>query len=186
MSLLRPTLSTLLSVVVLLAGVASGVPMLLDSSRTAPGHDPTASAWGVHIGLTAVAVLLAAGYLVALHTRDRPWRVSLPWNRDTVPDTWQLILSASARPSAAARAPIAVLAHLLIGYLLWRIGLQILGGLDPAFTADAWGGPGYWGALYCHVLDSGLVIAVVGAILSAVLPTDATGGNLRTLRGGAR
>jgi hypothetical protein len=65
---------------------------------------------------------------------------------------------------------VAALLTLVIVYCSWRAGLQIIAGLDPAFTADAWGGPSYLGALYCHYLDAALIVAVASLGLNGVLP----------------
>ena len=68
--------------------------------------------------------------------------------------------------SAAALPPLA-----LIGYSLWRVGEQVIGGLDPNFTANAWGGPSYLGAMACHYLDAALMIAVGAWLLDKILPS---------------
>jgi hypothetical protein len=64
----------------------------------------------------------------------------------------------------AALPPLAVIA-----YGCWRIGEQVTGGLDPNFTADAWGGPTYLGAMACHYLDTGLIMAVCAWLLDRIL-----------------
>jgi hypothetical protein len=66
--------------------------------------------------------------------------------------------------SAAALPPLAV-----IGYSFWRVGEQVTGGLDPNFTANAWGGPTYLGAMACHYLDAALIIAVSAWLLDKLL-----------------
>jgi hypothetical protein len=68
--------------------------------------------------------------------------------------------------SAAALPPLA-----LIGYSFWRVGEQVIGGLDPNFTANAWGGPSYLGAMACHYLDAALMIAVGAWLLDKILPS---------------
>ena len=70
--------------------------------------------------------------------------------------------------SAAALPPLA-----LIGYSLWRVGEQVTGGLDPNFTANAWGGPTYLGPMASHYLDLALIIAVSAWLLDKILPSAA-------------
>ena len=75
--------------------------------------------------------------------------------------------SAASRLAATARQMswrcVAALPPLaLIGYAFWRIGEQVTGGLNPNFTVNAWGGPTYLGAMACHYLDCGLIIAACG------------------------
>ena len=72
--------------------------------------------------------------------------------------------------SAAALPPLAV-----IGYSFWRVGEQVTGGLDPNFTANAWGGPTYVGAMACHYLDAALIIAVSAWLLDKLLLPAAAG-----------
>jgi hypothetical protein len=35
-------------------------------------------------------------------------------------------------------------------YFFARAGEQVIGGLDPNSTVNAWGGPAYLGAMACH------------------------------------
>ena len=44
-----------------------------------------------------------------------------------------------------------------------------MAGLDPDFTANAWG-PTYLGAMACHYLDIALVVGVSGWLLDKILP----------------
>ena len=59
-------------------------------------------------------------------------------------------------------------AHTAVLYLAYvsSTGLQQI---IPAFTADAWGGPSYLGALYCHTLDIGLITAVAGRLADRLM-----------------
>jgi hypothetical protein len=56
-------------------------------------------------------------------------------------------------------------AALVVWYSLWRAGFQVLGGLDPAFTSQAWGGPSYLGAGLAHWLDGIIGVAIAFAIV---------------------
>ncbi|WP_280382388.1 hypothetical protein [Nocardia wallacei] len=44
-----------------------------------------------------------------------------------------------------------------------------MAGLDPNFTVDAWGGPGYLGAMACHYLDGALLMAAAAGLLHVLL-----------------
>jgi hypothetical protein len=57
----------------------------------------------------------------------------------------------------------------MFGYGLWRTGEQVTGGLDPNFTVNAWGGPGYLGAMFCHYLDGGLIMVACAWRLNWVM-----------------
>jgi len=84
--------------------------------------------------------------------------------------------SAAARLTAAARqaswrAASAIPLLGLIGYCCWRVGEQVTAGLDPNFTANAWGGPSYLGAMACHYLDVALIVGASGWLLDRILPS---------------
>jgi hypothetical protein len=60
-------------------------------------------------------------------------------------------------------------------YFFYRDGGQVIGGLDPNFTVNAWGRPTSVGAMACHHLD-GLVLMGAAAWLldRIVLPGQPT------------
>jgi hypothetical protein len=56
--------------------------------------------------------------------------------------------------------------------LLWA-GVQVTAGLDPGFTANAWGGPSYAGAMACiarHYLYLFLLAGAAAWLIDRVLP----------------
>jgi hypothetical protein len=157
-------------------GIATGLISYLNRSPVREAHAPGTSAWIQHLIVAAVACAL---YGVARwrHGR-RPGRGS-----------GRLLLLAPLGRSAASRLaatmrhmswrPVAALPPLaMIGYGLWRIGEQVTGGLDPNFTANAWGGPTYLGAMVCHYLDAGLIIAACAWLLDWILLPATEAGRL--------
>jgi len=50
-------------------------------------------------------------------------------------------------------------------YVPFRSGVQVLAGLDPNFTGDAWGGPSYLGAALAHWLDGLLIFYLAAAVV---------------------
>jgi hypothetical protein len=152
-------------------GIATGFVHYLDRSPMRESSAPGTSAWGQQLAVAAVACAL---YGVAR------WRHGRRFGRGS----GRLLLlaplgrNAEARLTAAARqaswriaAAIPLLA--LIGYCCWRVGEQVTAGLDPNFTANAWGGPTYLGAMACHYLDAALLIAASGWLLDQILPRAA-------------
>jgi hypothetical protein len=148
-------------------GIATGLVSYLHRSPVRAAHAPGTSAWIQHLILAAVACAL---YGVAR------WRHGRRPHRGGGP----LLLLAPLGRSAASRLAatmrqlswrsVAVLPPLaLIGYGFWRTGEQVTGGLDPNFTANAWGGPTYLGAMACHYLDGGLIIAACAWLLNWIL-----------------
>lgn len=63
-----------------------------------------------------------------------------------------------------ARVTATVPLVLLLAYAPFRLGAQVIGGLDPNATVNAWGGPSYLGALLAHWLDD-----IVGFYVAAFL-----------------
>ena len=157
-------------------GIVTGVIEYLHRSPIREAHLPGTSAWTPHLVAAAVAGAL---YGVAR------WRHGRRFGRGS----GRLLLLAPLGRSAASRlkattrqvswrSAAALLPLALIGYSLWRVGEQVIGGLDPNFTANAWGGPSYLGAMACHYLDAALMIAVGAWLLDKILPSAvATEGN---------
>ena len=152
-------------------GVATGFLRYLDRSPIRESAAPGAAAWGQQLAVAGVACAL---YGVARWRRGRrPGRgggrllLLAPLGRNAAAR-----LTAAARQAswriAAAIPPLGV-----IGYCCWRVGEQVTAGLDPNFTANAWGGPSYLGAMACHYLDIAVIIAASGWLLDKILPQPA-------------
>ena len=138
-------------------GIFTGLVSYLNRSPVRVAHVGGTSAWTQQLIVAGVACAL---YGLALWLRARrPGRGSgrllllAPIGRSAAVRLGATMRDASWR-AVAALPPLA-----MIGYGCWRIGEQITGGLDPNFTANAWGGPSYIGAMACHYLDGGLIIA---------------------------
>jgi len=58
----------------------------------------------------------------------------------------------------------------LMWFLFWRAGLQVVGALDPSFRDYAWGGPTYLGASGAHWLDA-LIMIYAGTFIVRWLVT---------------
>ena len=169
-SALARQISPLLSVAaasITVVGVATGLVEYLHRSPIRESPVPGTSAWGQHLAVAAAACAL---YGVAR------WRHGRRFGRGSR----RLLLLAPLGRNAAARLratgrqaswrPLAALPLLaMIGYCCWRVGEQVTAGLNPNFTANAWGGPTYLGAMACHYLDVALVVAACGWLLDKIL-----------------
>jgi hypothetical protein len=164
-------LLTVSAAAVTAVGVATGFIRYLDRSPIRESSAPGTSAWGQQLAVAAVACAL---YGVAR------WRHGRRFGRGS----GRLLLlaplgrNAAARLTAAARRPswrtaAALPLLVVIGYCCWRFGEQVTAGLDPNFTANAWGGPSYLGAMACHYLDGALIVAASGWLLDKILPQAA-------------
>ena len=164
-------LLTVSAAAVTAVGIASGFIRYLDRSPIRESSAPGTSAWAQQLAVAAVACAL---YGVAR------WRHGRRFGRGS----GRLLLlaplgrNAAARLTAAARplswrtaAALPLLA--VIGYCCWRTGEQVTADLDPNFTANAWGGPTYLGAMACHYLDVALIIGASGWLLDKILPQAA-------------
>ncbi len=164
----RHTLSPLLTgiaVGALAVGLVFGGVVYANRSQEAVAHVPGTEAWWPHLGLTVVA----AGWLVLVTYRRRRIGRGLA-TLLTAPIGARAAgrLRRTARESTL-RTVLATALVLLLVYSAWRVGGQVLAGLDPNFVADAWGGPSYLGAMYCHYLDAGLIVAVAAVLLDRLL-----------------
>jgi hypothetical protein len=152
------------------AGVVAGLISYLDRSPVREKFVPGASAWWQQLGV-AVAV-------IALLTLGQ-WR----HRRRFGPGSGRLWLLAPLGKAAARRvtrtvsgAPgrvlLALLPALLFVYGFWRAGEQVIGGLDPNFTVNAWGGPSYLGAMACHYLDGLALMGLAAWLIDKILLPD--------------
>jgi len=64
--------------------------------------------------------------------------------------------------------PMALLVLVLL-YAPYRMGAQVIGGLDPNSTVNAWGGPTHAGALLAHWLDCTIGFYVAAFLLGRLL-----------------
>lgn len=159
--------ATLALVGVFALGVLAGVGVYLNRPDGAVSHTPDTSAWPVHIVLTVVAVAWIAA-VVATRSRYR-WLTPVNVFGAGFSIRLRLLTRMPVRTEYVRMALVAMMV-LFTAFAFFRAGQQVIGGLDPHFIANAWGGPSYLGALYCHYLDLGLMVGVAGVILNLELP----------------
>ncbi|TQS40966.1 hypothetical protein [Cryptosporangium phraense] len=147
----------------LAAGLLSGFALYGRSPEKA--HVDGTAAWIPHLIITAVVVVW---FVLAARRSPYGWRVVLaPLARATSQRVLATFRSV-AGPVGLLRCLAVAFLLFFEAYLAWRIGTQVIAGLDPNFTANAWGGPGYVGALYCHYIDGALICTVCHLLLIAV------------------
>ncbi|HTS98099.1 MAG TPA: hypothetical protein VMI33_15925 [Streptosporangiaceae bacterium] len=176
----RPTTRlSRLSVPILAAAFCIGIAQgAIDYSRRSPvpeRHVAGTNAITVHL----VLAIVAAGVVFVIQVRRSRGRARpgpSPW---TAPFSSRAVarMSRTIRLSRGATAvrvlPMALLILLLL-YCPYRMGAQVIGGLDPNSTVNAWGGPGYAGALLAHWLDC-VAAFYAGAFLFSRLLSRAGG-----------
>lgn len=141
-------------------GVAAGGVQLAADTEPVPAAGVATANW-VHVGLGVVALAL-----LALAWRRDPAATTAflrrPWTAAGWRD-WFDGLTWRGRP--VLLRPLVFVGVFLMAYTPLRAGAQVLAGLDPDFTRDAWGGPSYLGAMAAHYLD-GVLIFFAGAALA--------------------
>jgi len=146
-------------------GVTSGVPAAVAGEKGSVTHLPDTNAWGVHLVITGLTVALILAIWVV---RRRTGRAGTPLILAPLGARAEHRLRRTARVALLRMIPI-VLLLAFTAYGLWRAGMQVFAGLDPGFVVNAWGGPSYLGAMYCHYLDGGLMIAAALMVVHLLL-----------------
>jgi hypothetical protein len=154
------------------AGVISGLFSYLHRSSVQERFVPGSSAWWQHLAVAVVACA-ALGYSRWRHRRrfgrhsDRLCLLA-PLGKPAARRVAQT-LGALRSPSGVGRVLLAVLPAAVFLYFLYRDGEQVIGGLDPNFTVNAWGGPTYIGAMACHYLDGLVLMGAAAWLLGRIL-----------------
>jgi hypothetical protein len=160
LQLSRPAVVT--ATVFLIAGLASGVPRYLNRSDTLETQVAGTAAWLPHLGVLAV---VAVWFAVASRRSPLGWKVIFtPLGRPMAARIGATFRSGFGVP-ALLRCLAVTFLVLLEVYMAWRIGLQVFAGLDPNFPRNAWGGPSYLGAMFCHYLDGALLYPICHVLL---------------------
>jgi hypothetical protein len=155
------------------SGVMYGLLEFLQRSPIRQEHVAGSAAWGQQLAL-ALGTIVILSAAQARHRRrfgprsGRLWLLA-PLGRHAA----RRIARALGFGSEAAqpgRLLLALPAAALFLFCFWRAGVQVTGGLDPNFTVNALGGPGYAGAMACHYLDLFLLAAGAAWVMDRILP----------------
>ena len=136
---------------------------VLGSDTSAPVHDPSANAWGIHLLLTVVAIALSTTVIARFRARHGRYPdFAGPWRTSTYDAIRHTFRRAEPKPDRfdvlrLARTLAVGLSLLIAAYVTVRLGMQIGFVGRPAEYVNAWGGPTYAGAFYAHVLDAALI-----------------------------
>jgi len=154
-------------------GLLSGLVSYLHRSPVAKQAMPGTAAWGPHIALAVLGVLALGWAWSRQHRRPASerhrWWLLAPLGTRAARRAARTARAALESPAEPGRALLALLPAALISYCAWRAGDQVIGGLDPNFTVDAWGGPSYLGAMACHYLDCWWLTAVGAWLADRIL-----------------
>jgi hypothetical protein len=184
---LSPATATVFAAL-LTGGVAEGSAQYARRSPRIEQHVAGTNAIIVHVVLAAAAAAVVIGIQVrrsrqpASQRRPSPW--AAPFSATGMSRLRQTIrLAGGLSLPNLARAVAVVPLVLVLLYAPFRMGMQIIGGLDPNQTVNAWGGPTYLGALLAHYLDCVIGFYAAAFLLSRLLPPAADAATLRTRQG---
>lgn len=176
----RPAVIT--ATVSAVAGLATGVAVYLHRDGHIAPHVPGTDAWLPHLVILAV---VATWFAVASRRSPYGWKVIFaPVGRPITARIRATFRSGFSPPVLLRCLAVAVLILLQV-YMSWRIGEQVFAGLDPNFTNNAWGGPSYLGAMFCHYLDGALLYPVSHVLLRSVTVPATPGPTVGSRRGRA-
>jgi hypothetical protein len=154
-------------------GVIYGLLEFLQRSLIRREHVAGSAAWGQQLAL-ALGTIVILSAAQARHRRRfglRPGRLWLlaPLGKHAARRVARA-LGFGSEAAQPGRVLLALPAAALFLFCFWRAGVQVTGGLDPNFTANAWGGPSYAGAMACHYLDLFLLAAGAAWLMDRILP----------------
>lgn len=160
--------------VLLAAGIGAGAVAYASRSLKIERHVPGTNAVTVHVIIAVAAAAVVISVQVRRARRPAAQRGPSPWtapfSASAASRLWRTVRLAGKMPlSNLARAIAAVPLVLVLLFMPFRMGQQIIGGLDPNATVNAWGGPTYLGALLAHYLDGIVIIYAIAFLLSRLL-----------------
>jgi hypothetical protein len=161
-----------------LLGLAKGTVAYSHRSSIPEQHVAGTNAITIHVVLAIVAAAIVIVIQVR-RSRNRgpsrwspsPW--TAPFSRHAVAKLGQAVRRSNGL--AAARVLPMALLTLVVLYVPYRMGAQIIGGLDPNSTVNAWGGPTYAGAMLAHWLDCLIGFYAAAFLLGQLAATSRRG-----------
>jgi hypothetical protein len=155
----------------LVAGLIAGAVSYLNRSSTVEAVTPGTNAIPVHIVIIIVTIILIV-LVVRQHAR-RPKNTLIllaPFSKIAHARFKRtLFVKDGVSLGKILRALLCIPLGLFFLLFFWRAGLQVIGGLDPNFVNNAWGGPTYIGASLIHWLDGILLFYVGAGLLNLVM-----------------
>jgi hypothetical protein len=162
----------------LVAGIGEGAAAYASRSPKVERHVAGTNAIPIHVLIAAasaavvITIQLQRSRQPASQRRPSPWIA--PFSGRAASRLRRTVrLARGISGSSLARATGAGLLVLVILDTPFRMGQQIIGGLDPNATVNAWGGPTYLGALIAHYLDGIVIFYAAAYLLNRLLLPDA-------------
>lgn len=164
---------TALAASAFVSGVSYGILAFLQRSPVRQKHVAGTAAWGPQLAVALAVIIIVSVGWVRHRRRSGPgsgrlWLLAPLGMR--VARRVGRALGFGSQSAQPVRLFLALPAAALFLFCLWRAGVQVTGGLDPNFTANAWGGPSYAGAMICHYLDLFLIAGASAWLMDRILP----------------
>jgi hypothetical protein len=155
------------------SGVSYGILAFLQRSPVRQKHVAGTAAWGPQLAVALAVILIVTVGWVRHRRRFGPrsgrlWLLA-PLGARAARRVARA-LGFGRQPAQPVRLVLALPVAALFLFCLWRAGVQVTGGLDPNFTANAWSGPSYAGAMICHYLDLFLIAGASAWLMDRILP----------------
>lgn len=151
------------------AGGAIGALTYAHRSSVVEKHVAGTNAVSVHIVIAVAVVALVIGAHI-LRPRWGHGAWVAPFSKNALSRLSQTIrLQRGVTVTNVLRVLLALSLVLVLLYWPFRMGEQIIGGLDVNSSINAWGGPTYLGALLAHWLDCIVAFYVSALALNGVL-----------------
>lgn len=160
LQLSRPAVIT--ATVATVVGLGWGGVTYLHRSEQLETQIPGTEAWAAHLMVLAV---VAVWFWLASRRSPLGWKVIFAPLGRPIAARIAATFRGGAGPGNLLRCLAVAFLVLLEVYMAWRIGKQVFAGLDPNFVRNAWGGPSYLGAMFCHYLDGALLYPICHALL---------------------
>ncbi len=155
------------------SGVSYGILAFLQRSPVRQKHVAGTAAWGPQLTVALAVIIIVSVGWVRYRRRFGPgsgWLWLLAPLGTRAARRVARALGFGSQSAQPVRLFLALPAAALFLFCLWRAGVQVTGGLDPNFTANAWGGPSYAGAMICHYLDLFLIAGAAAWLMDRILP----------------
>jgi hypothetical protein len=136
--------------------------------------DPKNDAVLVHVVIAVCVIIIVSAIQLFRRRKQLPSIWKAPFTKDAFARLKATLMPRSFNLLTTPRIPISFLLALIIAFAPFRIGEQIIGGLDQAATNNAWGGPSYGGAMAAHYMDMLIITYVAALLLHIVMVRRAT------------
>lgn len=151
------------------AGFGYGIYRNVNNVSVYVPDDPKNDAILVHI-ILAISVTIIVTAIQTYRNRKRLSNIwKAPFSQNALQRLKATIIPQPFTALTISRMPVSFLMALIIAFAPFRIGEQIIGGLDQAATNNSWGGPSYAGSMAAHYMDMLIIVYVAALILHLIM-----------------